>query len=158
MPDQFELQIEGADKLAVLAARMKEAGDPARGFRKELQKALRDAAKPLVNDVKRSIRANLPRKGGLAEHVIRTRIGVRTRLSMSTAGVRIAASSKDYNLRTMDRGIVRHPLFGNRNHWYSQRIPIGWWSKPLESGAPEVREQLVRTIDEFTERFNNMKF
>ena len=47
-------------------------------------------------------------------------------------------------MKTMeDFGVLRHPLFGNKRHWYGQRIRRGFASTPLKA----IRPQIVREID-----------
>lgn len=69
------------------------------------------------------------------------------------AGIRVTATSrkgKSIDLDSLDRGRLRHPLFGNRRHWYNQTVPAGWFTRPMAANADNVQrelEQAVREID-----------
>ena len=58
--------------------------------------------------------------------------------------------AKQVDLYSLDRGELRHPLFGDREHWYDQQVPAGWWSKSLNRAADSgvVRRELLRGLDE----------
>ena len=51
------------------------------------------------------------------------------------------------NARLLNRGLgVRHPLFGNRDHWYTTPVPAarGWFDDTLTREAPAVRRELEK--------------
>lgn len=143
----MELQIRGTDQLVDLSRALKAAGDT--GLRKELLKGIRDAAKPLVRDVKESARTTLPRAGGLNETVAKSSIGARTRTSGRSPGVRIVGKGRGGldDIRATDRGVLRHPVFGS-DTWVTQTITSGWWSTPLENAAPVVRRELIKAMED----------
>lgn len=144
-----DLRVTGAEELAQVTARLKAAGEGE--LRKELLRGLRNAAKPMVTAARESARDTLPHRGGLNEVVAGSRFAVRTRTSGRNPGVRVVALSS-HNLRLMDRGVVRHPVFGNRDVWRTTRVRPGWFSGRLEREAPEIRQQLVRVMDGVAER------
>lgn len=52
------------------------------------------------------------------------------------------------DLRSLDQGRLRHPLFGNRGHWYQQKVPKGWWTKSLNRAADrKVRKEMVAALE-----------
>ena len=52
------------------------------------------------------------------------------------------------DLRALDQGRLRHPLFGNRQFWYQQRVTKGWWTKHLEKAATKaVRTDVVQAVE-----------
>ncbi len=44
------------------------------------------------------------------------------------------------DLRSLDRGRLRHPLFGNREHWYNESVPRGWWTLSLYKASNKHAE------------------
>ena len=46
-------------------------------------------------------------------------------------------------VKNLEAGALRHPLFGNRGFWYRQRVRRGFASVPLRA----VRPHIVRRID-----------
>jgi hypothetical protein len=140
-----DIVIVGANQLDALSKRLKAAGSEGKQLRKELLKAIRDAAKPAVGDVKRSVDQRIPSSGGLARKV-RVGIGVRTRASGPKTGVRIVARNK-INVEALNAGRLRHPVFGNTNVWVQQRVEPGWFTKPIEARQDEIRGSVVDAID-----------
>lgn len=140
----------GAESLAELGAKLKklERGD----LRRELLKSIRTAAKPLAEAARTSALGTLPKEGGLNERVASSKITSRTSLSTRSARVRLVSSMGRRRLRDIDRGRLRHPVFGNRDVWVTQQVTPGWWTKPMEDGAPAVRKAIVRTVDDIGRR------
>lgn len=127
-----ELSTRGTEKLARLAAAIKQAGD--KDLERELNRALRRAGRPLTRSARQGALQILPYRGGLAERVARSRFSSQVRGGRLT----IVAAGRD-NLGRMDDGSVRHPVFGVwRPGMPSQRITPGWFSKPLTLDAPKV--------------------
>ena len=139
--------VVGANQLDALAKRLKAAGESGKGLRKELLKQLRATMKPLVKDVKDSANT-LPHRGGLARQTAK-RVSARTRATGRQAGIQVVAKSTGWRL---DSGRLRHPLFGNRGAWFQQDVRPGWFTHPLEAGAPKVREALVQAIDDIARK------
>lgn len=129
----------GADDLADLGKAFKVAGNGA--FKKELAAEIRAEGKPVVADVRASARSILPKRGGLAERVAKFPVGVRTRMSGPSAGVRIAGRGE-----RLDSGIVRHPVLGNRENWVEQAVPEGYFTNPVEKSLPRFRSGVERAI------------
>lgn len=142
MPD---VVVRGAEQLAEVTKRLKTAGDHGKGIRKEMLKAIRNEAKPTVKAV-RDNTSILPQRGGLARK-IRTGIGVRTKTAGDSVGVRIVGKNQ-YSVEAINSGRLRHPLFGDREHWYEQRVKPGWFTNPIEKRAKQLRKDLLRVIDE----------
>jgi hypothetical protein len=139
----------GSTELAALAVRLKATGD--KGLRVELLHGLKSGASPLVDKVAEAARSQLPHGGGLNEQVAGQKVKVQVRTGARTAGVRLTTSAPD--TKQTDSGIVRHPVYGNRKKWVTQKIPkaAGWWSKTLERGAPWVQPKLRESMDRIAE-------
>jgi hypothetical protein len=140
-----DLAITGADKFAKVAKALKQAGD--KELAKEFYSGINRSTKPLRAEARKSAERRLPRAGGLNKRVARARFTTRRRTGKN-AGVRITAAGMD-QLALMDQGRVRHPVWGNRGRWVNQPIPdaAGWFTEPMEEGAPQVRRELVRSLD-----------
>lgn len=144
-----DLRIVGADKLGDVARRLKETGD--KELRRELYRGIQRAANPLKEVAKRSARANLPSRGGLNEWVASSSFSVSTRGGQNPA-VRFAGRKTGHDLRALDRGRLRHPLYGNRRHWFTQQIPPGWFSRPMEAAIPGIRRDVVDVLEDIARR------
>lgn len=147
-----DVRVEGADKLRELSQALKKAG--LKDLRSELFRSINRTVKPLRQTAKGTPtdRPGLPRSGGLAQTVASgLRRGVRTRRRTGrNPGISIVGSASGHDLSAMNRGRLRHPLFGNRAYWYTQTVTPGFWDKPLEREAPKVREELIKAFDEMS--------
>jgi hypothetical protein len=140
------IRIAGAEQMAVLGAELRAAGVEGKLFRRDLLAGIRAAAAPAPQAVKASARAVLPKAGGLNEYVATSRIGVRTRLTGKSVGVRIAGTKGIHNLRRIDAGSVRHMVFGNPKVWAENSVQEGWFTKPLEAIEPKVTTAVIGVI------------
>lgn len=145
----MDIIVTGATDLERLARRLKELGD--NDLRKEMLRGIRNGTKPLIAAAKDSARDSLPREGGLNEVIARSKFGTRTRTSGRTPGVRVVGTS-GHNIQAMDEGRLRHPVYGNRDVWVTQQITPGWFTKPMEDGADDVRRELVNVLDGIARR------
>lgn len=142
----FDLRISGAEDLAALSKRLRAAGESGKGLRRELLAAMQRSTKPIKQDVADSWASRMPHRGGLAGR--RLRLATRTRTGGQRVGVRIVSASSDgYDLGSIDKGNLRHPVFGNKKAWTTQRITAGIITDPQEQSAPDVRAEIVRAID-----------
>ena len=59
-------------------------------------------------------------------------------------------------LRNLDAGRISHPLFGSREHWYTQAAPPsitpGWFSGPCEDAAPRVLDGIEQALGDIEEK------
>lgn len=142
-----DFEVRGADEFHKLSKALKAAGRT--DLRKELNKALRDAAKPLIAKTRAVARAQLPHHGGLAESVAKAPQRVQVRTGDQTAGVRIVASGP---VKGANSGVVRHPTWGNREKFVEQKVPGGWFDETLADSAPEARPHLEAALEQIAEQ------
>lgn len=138
----FTVETRGADQFKRVARALREAGD--KELRAELYKAINRRVKPLSQDAKRNAAASLPQSGGLAARVARTRITARRRTGRNPGLSLVAQRNAVKDPRRIDRGMVRHPVFGRGS--VLQRVEPGWFSEPMLRGAPRVRRELVLAL------------
>ena len=79
------------------------------------------------------------------------RLGVNVRTNDRNPGVAITGQArvKTRKLRYLDEGRLTHPLFGDREHWYTQEEPSvqpGFFTGPAEAGGPRVRAGIERAL------------
>jgi hypothetical protein len=117
-------------------------------MQKELYAAVQRSGRRIVEVTKESA-GTLPAAGGFAERVQGADFRVRL-MGGRNPGVRItvnAKSGKPVDVAAVDRtGNVRHPLFGNRHSWHTTKAPAGWFTKPAEATAPDVRKDLEQAV------------
>lgn len=144
-----ELRIEGADKFGKLAKELKQLGD--KELRTELYRGINRAVKPLTESVKVETKNFLPRRYAF-ELAKSLRVRARRRAGKNPAvylvGKAKTPGGKDRDLASLNRGRLRHPLYGNRRYWYDQEISPNWWDDPLLAGVDQVREEIVNVLDD----------
>jgi hypothetical protein len=97
--------------------------------------------------VKQSARDSLPKGGGLNEWAAASKITVRNSLTGARVGTRIVVGKRKHDISDLDKGSLRHPVYGNRKKWVSQSIAEGVFSKPLEHKAPEMQAALLAVME-----------
>lgn len=137
------VSVHGANELGRLQRDLKAAGR--KDLRRELSRGIQKAAKPLRAVPAVAALASLPKDGGLAERVAGSKFSVRTRAGRNP-GVRVVGAG-DLDLRSLNRGRLRHPLFGHRHYWYTQLVPPHWFDDALEKAADgPVRQEILNAI------------
>lgn len=141
-----KIRVAGAEQLRVLAAELRAQGEEGKGFRRKLLAAIRAAAAPAPAAAKASAKAVLPKGGGLNELIAASNIGVRTRLTGKSVGVRIAASKGNRHLLELDAGHLRHKVFGRPKSWVAQEVTPGWFTTPMEEMSPRTTTAVLAAI------------
>lgn len=142
--------VTGAADFAALSRRLKEAGET--GLRRELYSAISRAARPLADEISSAdhLRPYMPDRyaEALAADL---RVGV-SRRTGSDPGVSIRAKgkAKRRKLQQLDAGVIGHPLWGNREHWFRQRAAMrpGFFTDPAEHAAPDMRDAILSAMAE----------
>lgn len=145
----MDVRMTGADDLARLSKQLREAGD--KGLQRELSKSIRDALKPVRTvALPKSALETLPRRGGVGAVVAKTKYSISKKTGNRVAGLRLTAKNI-YNLRRIDQGVLRHPVFKSekRPHpkWVNQKVTPGWFTKPTDDAAPDVRREIAKGMD-----------
>ena len=143
----------GAQAFYELSKRLKEAGGTGKGsLRSEMNKALRQAAKPLPQAVKKKAGEVFPEKGGLAKIMAKRTPKVITRTGIKTAGVRIQDKGTDPRMNAQGR--IYHPLFGRKGSDVVQFVPAikGYFDETLAKEAPEVRADVIDVLAEYAQK------
>ena len=153
----LKLQVMGAERMRVVARRIKEVGRT--DLRDRLQREIRDVADDCVQDVKRAV-LSIPAKGAPKR---RGAAGVRRRtagavgLEVRTTGPEIGVAIVCRTARLGDKhampGLLnrakgwRHPVYGNRNVWVHQ-MGRPWFDATIRQHEDDLRRHLIRVLDE----------
>ncbi len=140
--------MHGGAKLSRAAHKLRQAGRE--DLVRELGKGLRRGVRPLMRNVRAAAAEKMP--SGYAPVLLkdlRLRTVVRTRAGMAGLLVRAHAPTRsdERDVANLDRGILAHNLFGDREHWYRQPIPAGFFTDPMRDGSPAIRPELEKAID-----------
>lgn len=141
----MSVRVEGAEQLARVAGAATGAGPK---FRKELLAGIRKQGKPVITDVKAEAVSTLPAGGGLNDFIAKSSFGVRTRTSGKQAGIRVVATKKNHDIESINKGIARHPLWGNKGHWFNTPVKPGFFDRPIEGRAPEFARGIHVVMDD----------
>lgn len=142
-------EVRGADQFVALARRLKEAGEV--DLNRELYKGINDATLLLKEELAASALNTLPHRGGLGRVISESRITISKRSVGKTAGIRVKASS-GHDIGAIDRGRVRHPLFGDKSHWYEQAVKPGWWSTPTGRSGLAARRGVDQAMENIKQK------
>ncbi len=152
-----DFQVTGADQFVKLSKALKNAGRT--DLRRDLNKRLRDAGKPLIAKTREAARSGrLPDSGGLAALVAKEP----QRVVVSTGrdpGVKIVVGRKGGGARAANRGEVRHPVFGRSGSFVTQQIEgAGWFDATLADAAPTVLPFLEKALNDVVDRVGREGF
>ena len=146
----------GADDFRLLAIRLKNAGET--GLRRELDKAINDAAKPILTQIRTGLPDHLPDPYAavLDEDL---RMGLSRRTNIDTPGITLQATTRGIGGRRRirrldDTGVLWHPFFGDRKRWYGQtsHVKAGWFTDAPSHSAPQVRDAILSAMHDVASR------
>lgn len=144
------MRVEGSADFERAAHALTALGD--RKLRLATGKGLRIAAKPLGQDMTRSLAGDMPRRGGLSARVAASQVRILASLVGRNPRVVIRLkTSEGYRLKAMDEGNLRHPVFakaGAKRRWVRQTVPAGGATRAFNAGAPRVRSVLTRELQQ----------
>lgn len=143
-----DFEVIGADDFLRLSKALKHAGRTE--LRKELNRGIRVAAKPIVPEVRAEALRRLPKRGGLARQVAKEPARVQTRTGRDP-GVRVVVGRKRGGARQANRGEIRHPVFGDRGRWVTQRVQPGWFDDPAERSAPRIKRAVQGAMQDIVD-------
>jgi hypothetical protein len=139
---------DAANQLRRLARDVEAAGLK---VRREIVPRLRTAAVPMVDDI-RGNADRLPAHGGFSRVIRESSITVRANTSARSAGVTIVGVRRKtggmVDLRAVNAGKLRHPVFGNTDTWVNQNIPAGFWDRAIEKNRQRVYNAMTHLMDE----------
>lgn len=144
-----DFEVRGSHDLAVLAQRLKAAGNGE--LRRQLLRSIRGSARKAIPDIRQSALETLPKRGGLAARIADQAYGVQTRLGGSSASVRLAGKGMK-ELRDIDAGRLRHPVYGDRGRWVTQSVTPGFFSNPIERRAPRIRRDIQNAMGDIARK------
>ena len=140
---------DAASELESIARHLREIGDT--DLLRELTRRMRDAVEPVKNEIRAQLDDHLPnRYAATLDGDLRIGISVRTNERNPGVDVNGTPLAHARKLRRLDEGRITHPLFADREHWYTQDAPPsmrpGWFSGPCEDAAPRVLDGIERGL------------
>src|SRR5215475_6740932 len=114
-----------------------------------------DAARPITSEVRLALPGHMPSRYAAAlDESLRLTI---TKAVSRNPGVRItgtARGAKRRRIRRLEAGVLAHPLFGNRRHWFNQTdgVQEGFFSGPISDAQPQVRQAIVDAMADIADK------
>lgn len=143
------VEVRGKEQLSKLAAVLTEHAE-GKTIRRRLSKAIRDQASEITDDQRKAVAKEMPKRGGLAATLeAQGRYSVRTSLSARSTGVTIVDSWKGHDMKAIDSGDIRHPVYARADRtrkqwtWVAQLVPAGTMSRQI---GPRRRLLLAAAI------------
>jgi hypothetical protein len=56
------------------------------------------------------------------------------------------------DLPALNKGSLRHPVFGRRRKWTTTKVRAGFHDRAVEKAGPGAEKALLRVVDDFTDR------
>lgn len=147
----------GREQLRTLAARLKEAGEEGKGFRRELMSQLDEAAKPLAREIA-SLAHLEPYMPDRYAAVLAADLAVTTQKLFSAnprVSVTAKARTRRRKLRQLESGVITHPVYaqGPRRRWnwasgQTGGMRAGFFSDPCEKAVPDIRDHALKAMTE----------
>lgn len=149
---------DAAAEFRDLAKNLREIGEE--GLRRELFKAVDDAAQPLADEIGNvtHLRADMPDR--YADVLARDlRITTHKTTGGANPGVTILIRAPTVGrggrkVRQRNAGVITHPLFGNKERWFTQTAGMrpGFVDGPVERAGPQVVEKIMEAIRRIGEK------
>lgn len=112
-------------------------------LRQDIAAGIRQAATPIPPAIVRNILQRMPHAGGLDRKVAASQFTLKPLNFGSTVGVRLLVGGP-LDEASIDKGRIRHPLFGDRGWWYTQKVPTRVFTDPVRA----ARSDLVGAVDD----------
>lgn len=134
------IHIDGPD-FDALARKLEQAG---RNLDREIGDAVDKGLGTLPEAVRASALRILPHRGGLAS-IVAGRVNVQKKRASNSLTVFSVGQKGLKELRKLDAGAVRHPVWGNRRNWVGQQVPPKFWTRPVKERA-NASEKAVKAL------------
>jgi hypothetical protein len=136
----FEWQAKtDSEQFSRIKAKLKEAD---RELRLGFLGRVRAILAPLKVQISESALQKLPKKGGLAERIAKSKYSVRNRPTSVTL-----QTINPYQIQSIDNGRIRHPVFGHMDRWVPEPVSAGFWTDPTEKFKPIVEIAIRAEMD-----------
>jgi hypothetical protein len=138
-----DVEIRGAAELRAAARDLRQAE---RELRQRMDRSLRTIGKRFERDIRGAAR-RLP--SGYAP-VMAADVRVSTSLRNGGLSLRVWAPGKgdQRDVRAIDAGTLRHPVFGHRTRWSAQRVRPGFVEAPRRRLAEHVQDDIEAAVDQ----------
>lgn len=135
------ITISGPD-FEAMARKLEAAG---RSLDREIGRTVDDELGTLPEAVQASALRILPHRGGLAA-LVASKVKVQKRRGSNSINVFSTGVAGLKELRRLDAGSVRHPVFGNRGAWVGQAVNAKFWTRPVKERGDAIYKALKELL------------
>ena len=144
----FEVTAGSADLASVRRA-LRKVGDT--GLGRQLAAGLSRAARPLGPAIRAEVPKAMP--SGYAPVLsksLRFRTAVKSTKSTARLTYRVYGDGRreKRDVPTLNRGRLRHPVYGRRSVWAEQRVRSGFVDRPVDRMVPDVVREMQAVVDQ----------
>ena len=156
----FSLRVETHDGLAALTRALR-AEEDGKALRKDLAKNMREALKPGAQQAKNSVMAMVSVHGAMP--ALRTSIAKKIRPEVKLGGRWSGARVKAFKTKNI-RGFPnapkrtnrasgwRHPVWGNREVWVTQRGKLEWFDRAFQGREGIYKQAVEEAMEDMARR------
>lgn len=127
-----------------MAAAKKKADLVAAGkIKNELRKQIRATTKATRYKIRDAAKADLPKEGGLNKWAARVP-SASVHTQGKRQGVRLRLTRRGADMRALNRGVARHPVFGNKKVWRNTyfKDKARWFDRAAEADKPRLVKEM----------------
>lgn len=151
----LEVRVTGGQSFKELATRMRAEGR--KDLAREMGRALEKAIEPVQVEIKTEAEQAAPSSGGYRSVLSKS---LKFKTSKRSAGRSASLTLITYaegkverrDIQAFDKGLLRHPLWGNRNRWFTTPVRAGFHQRGTDSAMPAAAEQLDEVMADFAQR------
>ncbi|MFI5955811.1 hypothetical protein [Cryptosporangium sp. NPDC051539] len=152
MATAVNFSVTGANRAHVLGKRLKGLGE--KELNAELRKGVNRGARQIPRAVKAGVGEFMP--SGYAPVL---RAALRFKTKNQAAGLTIQATAKgnprDRKVTALNNGVLRHPVYANREVWVAQSVKPRFFDQPAEQQRGAVRAELKRVLDDIAKKITS---
>jgi hypothetical protein len=122
------------------------------------KRAKRDVARDLAKEAQKKVREEPSKKAGPGPRGLRRDIARGVGVVEIEGGYRIYTSMPDEDEAIIPRGMDdrrrgwRHPVFGNRNNWVTQRGEFSWFMETMQDGRDMLEEKFTTALEDAADK------
>lgn len=166
MRRELYASLQRAARPTLAAVRASAASLPSSGGRGRRRTRMVDTGEEVTNRVsgrthrvrRRVTAGGLAPPESVADRVAAAKFTVRALAGRpGDARIRLQATARDgkrIDLRALNEGRLRHPLFGDRRYWYQQQVAPGWFDRPIEANLPAFERAISVGVDNIVRQLN----
>lgn len=156
-------QVRGDQQLRDLSLRLRDMGSEGKGLRRELYRAINDAAQPVADQVVNPewLHPYMPNRYAdeLAPDLRVTTL--KRGGQRASVAIRLRGRTRDRQVTRLNIGILRHPVFarGPRRdwHWTSQMkgMKSGFFSDAVREHIPDIRDKVQQACHDVAQKITS---